>query len=345
MQVLFYNIHSVPNLIRSQDETVMPYLSTEYSPSLLEFYRKYNMDTMNFIYDRTGNTPHYINVKPNMFPFPKCDGFSKSFEQVVVERAKELLSYNKPICVVWSGGIDSTLALFALIKYANDPKQITVYGTYASIVESGDLFENYILPTGVNHRITVSSKKEFLDDSCIYVTGYMGNQLFGPTDNHSANSKVVMFHHQFNSDDIEDPYEGCVNDELLEFLKPSIQASPRKIETVRDLRWYLIFNFDWYTAKYDMMVDTKNFDKVHHFFDSDDFQRYALTTKEPFTKVKGDSLTHRWVMRELIAEYSGDSYYAWNKPKGVSSLSNRNPSWLFLDENYNLILSKANQNI
>ena len=94
-----------------------------------------------------------------------------------------------------------------------------------------------------------------------------------------------------------------------------------------------------------MMVDTKNFDKVHHFFDSDDFQRYALTTKDPFTKVKGNPLTHRWVMRELISEYSKDSYYAWNKPKGVSSLSNRNPSWLFLDENYNLIVSKSNQNI
>lgn len=344
-EVLYYNVFTVPDLIAAGESLVEPYLSKDYSKDLVSLYKKYKMDTVNVVYDRTNQVPHYINFKPNLFPIPESFGFNKSFHQIVEERAKELLSLNKPINVVWSGGIDSTLVLFALIHFCNDPSQITVYGTYNSILESGNLFEKHILPRGVKYRITPSSQKEFKDSDSIYVTGFMGNQLFGPTDDFSKNSSISLFHHQFNSDDIEDPYENCVQPELLEFLLPSIKASPRKIETVRDLRWFLIFNFDWYTGKYDAMVATDNRDKIYHFFDTDDFQRYAVTTKEPFTKVKGNSLTHRWVMRELIEEFSGDKHYAWNKPKGISNLSNKNPDWLFLLEDYELIVNKTNHNI
>jgi hypothetical protein len=344
-EVLYYNVFSVPNVIETNRELVAPYLSKDYSDSLFSLYRKYKMDAVNVVYDRTNKTPHYINFKKDLFPIPDYVGFNKDFSQIVEERAKELLILNKQINVVWSGGIDSTLALFALIKFCNDPSQITVYGTYNSILESGNLFEKYILPRGVRYRITPSSQKEFKDPDAIYVTGFMGNQLFGPTDDFSKNSTITLFHHQFNSIDVDDPYETCVHPELLDFLLPSIKASPRKIETVRDLRWFLIFNFDWYTGKFDAMVTTDNRDKVYHFFETDDFQRYAVTTKEPFTKVKGNSLTHRWVMRELIEEYSGDSYYAWNKPKGISNLSNKNPSWLFLLENYELVVDKSNHHV
>jgi hypothetical protein len=303
------------------------------------------MDTQNFVYDRTGTIPHYINIKPNLAVIPTVDNFNKSFETVVKERCEELLSYGKTINVVWSGGIDSTLALFGLIKYANDKSQIKVYGTYSSILESGDMFDRYILPLGIEHKISVTKTKEFEDSDQIYVTGFMGNQLFGPTDDFSKNSAVTLFHHQFNYEDPLAHYSKCITDEMFEFLKPMIEASPKKIETVRDLRWWFIFNLDWYTAKFDALVNTKNRSDVFHFFDTEDFQRYAISTKEPFTKVVGDSLTHRWVMRELIEEYSGNKHYAWNKTKGVSNLSNSNPSWMFLLEDYSLVTSKPNFNI
>lgn len=345
MQVLYYNVFSVPPLIRKHKSIVEPFLSPNYTEELFANYARFGMDTQNFVYDRTGTLPHYINIKEHLAPIPEVLSFNKSFSQVVEERAKELLSQNKPINVVWSGGIDSTLALFALIKFANDPKQITVYGTYASILESGDMFDNNILPSGVNYKITVSKRKEFDNPNEIYVTGFMGNQLFGPTDDFSKNSKVTLFHHQFNYEDPLAEYIKCISEEKLEFLKPLIEASPKKIETVRDLRWWFIFNLDWYTAKFDALVNTENRTNVYHFFDTEDFQRYVLTTKEPFTKEVGNALTHRWEMRQLIEEYSGNSHYAWNKTKGVSNLSNSNPSWMFLMEDYSLVVSVPDHNI
>lgn len=340
MQVLHYNIFTVPTKLKFDDSFLTEYRSKEFSKTLLENYSECGMDSYNFVYDRTGTIPHYMNIKPDLANIPNALGFNKSFEQVVTDRAKELLALNKPISVVWSGGIDSTLALFALIKYANDPSQITIYGTYTSILESGNLFEKYILPTGVKHNIKVSSKKEFKDPEQIYVTGFMGNQLFGPTDDFSSN--VSLFHHQFNYPDPLAPYEYCIDSKKLEFLKPAISQSPKRIETVRDLRWFFIFNFDWYTAKFESLVNSKHKDNVYHFFDTEDFQRYAITTKDPFTKQVGNSLTHRWVMRELIEDYSGNKHYPWHKTKGVSNLSNLNPSWLLLLEDYSLVVSKPN---
>jgi hypothetical protein len=340
MQVLHYNVFSVPERLKCDDSFLVDYRSSQFSKELLDTYAFCGMDSYNFVYDRTGIIPHYMNIKPDLAKIPDASGFSKSFEQVVKERAIELLALNKPISVVWSGGIDSTLALLALIKYTNDPEQITVYGTYTSILESGNLFEKYILPSGVKHHIKVSSKKEFTDPEQIYVTGFMGNQLFGPTDDFS--SKVSLFHHQFNNPDPLAPYEVCIDPEKLEFLKPTIVRSPKKIETVRDLRWFFIFNFDWYTAKFESLVNSAYKNNVYHFFDTEDFQRYAITTKDPFTKEVGNALTHRWVMRELIEDYSGNSHYAWNKTKGVSNLSNLNPSWLLLLEDYSLVVSKPN---
>jgi hypothetical protein len=341
-QILFYNNGFIKQVIPREPEILKDYLVNE---DLFYFYEKHKMN-LNNVYDRTGNVPHYLNMKPNLLPIPDATGFNKSFEQVVKERCLELLSLGKRINVVWSGGIDSTLVLFALIHYAKDPSLITVYGTYNSIMECGELFDKYILPRGVKHKIKISSKRDF--DDCgedeIFVTGFFGNQLFGPTDDFTSNTvktNVSFFHHQFSGDPLDD-YTKYIDDELHEFMLPCIKASPKKIETLRDLRWWFIFNLDWYTAEYSSKISTKQVNNQYHFFGTDDFQRYVLTTKDPFTKETGNSLTHRWVMRELIEEYSGDSYYAWNKPKGVSNLGNPVPTWLLLLEDYSLFYLPKN---
>ena len=341
-QLLYYNINLIKSLdlINKKQENIDEFLAPNHK-ELYTFFDKHKLN-LNSVYDRTGQTPHFLNIKPGLLQIPQIDSsFNKSFRQCVEERTKELVELDKPITVVWSGGIDSTLALFSLMQQVDDLSQITVYGTYSSILESGSLFDNCIKNSGVKYKFKVSSTRDFDDGdpNSIFVTGFFGNQLFGPVDDFTTGkvkTEVSFFHHQFNNEDPLVDYTKCINDELHEFLLPSIKASPKKIETLRDLRWWLIFNYDWYTAEYSTRIATKQQDNQYHFFNTDDFQKYVLTTKEPFTKDVGKPLTHRWVMRELIEEYSGDSYYAWNKPKGISSLGNPIAPWLFLLEDYSV---------
>jgi hypothetical protein len=325
--------------VHRNNPNVQEFLSKDYTDSLFDTYQKFGLNAHNVVYDRTKQIPHYLNITPDMHPMPsKIDGYNKSFWEITETRAKQILSLNKPINVMWSGGIDSTYILFVLKHFANDPDQIRVYGTYNSIIESGDLFDR-VIKKNFKYTINVARQNNlnFEDPNCVYISGMCGNQLFGPTDNFFANGKEAMFHHTLGTPEtIYESYEDNINESLLEFLSPIIKSSPRKIETVADLRWYCIFNMDWYTAVYEhkTQLSEEQFKRIHGFFDSFEFQEWAINTKEPFTKIKGNPNTHRWQMREILADMFLEKHYANFKDKRISAFSIQNPYWIFLLDNY-----------
>jgi hypothetical protein len=327
--------------MKSQRSLMQPFLSNE--SHVFDTYEKFGLNRYNAVYDRSGNVPHYLNMDPAAHPFPdNLSGFNKSFYQVSEERCKQLLSFNKPINVMWSGGLDSTYALFLLHHLANDKDQVRVYGTYNSIIESGDLFDRRIKDK-IKYDISIAkNNNNKYNDDAIYVSGMCGNQLFGPTDNMFANGGKAMFHHTLGTPTtIYESYKDNVNPEFIEFLKPAIDASPRKIETVADLRWYCIFNLDWYTAIYEhkILLEEERSNRIHGFFNSDDFQRWAITTKEPFTKVKGNPNTHRWQMRQILDEVFGESHYAKNITKKISNFGITDSDWiLLLNRNHTVMM-------
>jgi hypothetical protein len=337
-KVLHYNIGSVCETINSGKLIkILPYLNNNFSHALYKKYEKFGLNR-NAVYDRTGAIPHFINMSP-IHPMPDYDPtFNKSFYQVAEERAKELLAIGKPIRVCWSGGIDSTFTLYFLSKFANDKSQVQLYGTFASIIESGDAWDKHI-KNKFTFEINVfpSTKIKTIDDDFIYVSGFQGNQLFGPTDNFFASNRdVAFFHHTLGTKEtIYEDYKKYIAPELLEFLQPSIDLSPRKIETICDLRWYCIFNMDWYNGLYTMRgeMNRKAISRTHHFFDSIEFQKWAIHTNDPFTKVRGDANTHRWQMREFLAD-CGLKDYAKTKSKAISNFSSLSGNWAFLTENY-----------
>lgn len=342
-EILYYNTHLVPDLIKSEHRGIFPFLSDSYKPELLLSYDKFGLNKHNMIYDRSGNLPHYLNIVKDAHPIPKNqDNFNKHFLEICIARAKEILAHNKPVYVMWSGGIDSTFILLLLQHYANDKDQVRIYGTYNSIIESGDLFDRR-LKNDFIYRIDVPSDNQFsynIED-CFFVSGMCGNQLFGPTDDYFSTSDNALFHHTLGTPEtIYEDYRTNVDSELLEFLDPVIKNSPRKIETVNDLRWYCIFNLDWYTALYEhrTLVPKERAERILPFFDTLDFQLWAINTKEPFTKIKGDPNTHRWQMREFLSEV-GEVDFAKNKPKRISNFNVNNSKWLFLLKDFHNILT------
>lgn len=335
MSVLYYNPSLVSKILNENPSLLenTPFFSGDHN--LFRSYDKFGLNKHNAVYDRTGKLGHFLNITSNLHPIPnKTD--CKSFYDISIDRAKELLSHNKQINVMWSGGIDSTYLLY-ILREAGGRDQINVLGTYNSIIESGDLFDKKI-KNDFRCYIKTSSRNDltFIEGDCIYVSGMCGNQLFGPTDDMFATGHTAMFHHTLGTPEtIYEPYEKNIDPELLEFFEPMIQASPRKIETVNDLRWYCIFNLDWYTAIYEhkIMLRPDIATSLHGFFDSEDFQSWAVNTKEPFTKIKGNPNTHRWQMREVLADL-GMEHYANNKSKKISTFSIHEPSWVFLLDGY-----------
>ena len=74
--------------------------------------------------DRSG-TLEVTGLKIIASPIPSADGFNKSIEDVLLERAAEIWAVNKKVNVFWSGGIDSTAVLVALLER---PEVVTSIG-------------------------------------------------------------------------------------------------------------------------------------------------------------------------------------------------------------------------
>lgn len=312
------------------------YLSDNWESILTNYQNSFN--SVKFFYDRTGTIPHFLNIDSGRYPMPDTTNFSLSFEEVVEKRAKELLSIGKPINVSWSGGLDSTFTLFSLAKYANDPSQIKVYCTYNSIIESGDLFDLHIKDRfKYIVRTNTSVEKNYEIDDSIYVTGGMGNDLFSPGTKFGDRDTWMKFKDpgiEFKYL-LDKPYESVLQESNLIFLEDFIKKSPRKIETLEDLRWWVSFSFNWYNCatNFYIGIGPEKSKRIHAFFESDDFQRWAMTNNDPVTKT-GDYSDERWQLRESITEYTGCSKYSLNKTKSTSVLSQFGTEWLFLLNDY-----------
>jgi hypothetical protein len=303
-----------------------------------------NFSKLSFLVDRTKSIPHFLDIDYSYSPIPVNTNTCLDFNTITKNRCLELLSLGKQINVAWSGGIDSTFVLFSLYHYANDPDQIKVYGTYNSIIESGDLFDRFI-----KNKMRYSIKtnhlaiNNFTEQDCIYVTGAMSNQLFTPGLSYNRNRDILLKYKDKFDEGEQDKYnedlarmadkcyKDVLTDECLEFLTPSILSSPKTINTLQDLRWYTLFNYTWYSVLTNCLIglDKDTSSRVHAFFNTDEFQLWSINTKDPVTKT-GDYSDERWQLREAISDYTGDTYYSTHKKKFTSVLSPIPHNWLYL---------------
>jgi hypothetical protein len=316
------------------------YLSENYKEKYHNIKENFPVDK--FFYDRSGTIKHYLNVDSSRNPIPTAKTFDLSFNEVVETRAKELLNLGKPINVAWSGGLDSTFILFTLYHYANDKSQIKVYGTYSSIIESGYMFDKHIKD---KFKFNIHTNKSYennfkIPDNEIVVTGSPGNDLFYKDIDFSVNTydKWMKFKNPVVNPVFvyaDSPYYDVLEDSNLQFLEEFIKKSPRKIEILQDLRWWVCFCFNWYTTVNNCSVGVcpETAKKIHAFYNTEEFQLWSMYNKDPTTKV-GDYSDDRWQLREMIAEYTGDTFYANNKQNFLSVLSSFGDKWLFLLNDY-----------
>jgi len=319
-----------------------------------------NFGTKVCLIDRTQSIPHFLDIDYSYCPIPNDKNFNLDFHTVTKNRCIELLSLGKQINVSWSGGLDSTYILFSLYNYADDKSQIKVYGTYNSIIESGDLFDRFI-KNRINYTIELNhtsfSKSKYDEDNCIYVTGSMANQLFTPGLTFNIKRDPILKLKDYELHGIPDVYnetlykvadlsfETVLTDECLEFLQPLVNNSVKKINTIQDLRWYLNFNCYWYNVLTNAYVglEKDKINRIHAFFNTDEFQLWSITNKDPVTKT-GDYTDERWQIRETISEYIKDSYFSKNKKKFTSVFSPLRNNWLYFSSDYSTRFYDASKN-
>ena len=256
-------------------------------------------------------------------------GQPKSFDylDICLQRAQELLDTNQHINVLWSGGLDSTVALFSFLRQAKHLDQLSIVCTFESILESGRLFDLAIRNSGVRIKFDQTRDECNLpysydseDPTQLYVNGQCGDQLFGP---------AKSIHQSGISSD--DPWTAGFSQRFLDVIEPSIKFSPRPINTVRDLRWWLFFNHTWTTVLYDDCIE-RPADvgrRIKSFYATPEFQRWSMHTPTYYERTD----QYRWPAKQALSQLIDYPYYIEHKKKSFSYTWNKDAKWYMLDKN------------
>mgnify|MGYP007071584950 CR=1 FL=1 len=276
--------------------------------------------------DRTGATPSLVKTYvPDEHRIPKGKPQSFNFLDLCMSRAQQLLDTGKHITVLWSGGLDSTLLLFALIRQAKHIDQLSVLCTFESILESGGLFDAVIKNLGIRVKVDQTRNNcnlpfsyDHEDHEQIYVTGQCADQLF-----------VSRLFKLPEVDPLEH-WHNVYHPHIIDLVEPSIKFSERPIETVEDFRWWMTFNYSFTTTLYDSCVERPPHvcKRIISFYATPEFQRWAI-----HAPVYRDD-EYRLPAKQALSQLVDYPYYIQHKRKGFSATWRANRRWYALDKNF-----------
>lgn len=259
--------------------------------------------------DRTGLMSHCLYNSDPDHPVPDV-GDPITLEECINQRCEELKHLDNVI-LTWSGGIDSTLAFYAL-KAHGIPFKCTVDGN--SQREYPKLYQEIV--KGQHEGVTAIDLHEALvgDHKPVsnYVTGELGDQMCG------TDKLLSMPHLPHRTRLATEQYKPCAFGEYYAAIE---HVLGRDDLTVAEFAWALNFFFKFTDVrkrctKYFNLEDSQ----THHFFNSVSFQRWAL---QNYSKnVHFEKLTdYKEPYKKYIVDQNGDQNYYEKKIK-VGSLGN-----------------------
>jgi hypothetical protein len=292
-------------------------------------------------------------------PMPSLDlEFSKTYEDCVFERIKELLQISettgKKFRLFYSGGLDSTCILGAFISYLGLEKTaslVELFCSKESIYENPWLWERYIRPG--NFKLLSSHEHSFRwHDNVIYIQGDLNEHLFDPASAHAGWKRFASIHgydHSFSLDKLVEwkvwASNNTVKKETIqiwaEFINKLCSNAPLPITNMNLVSWYQGFNLSFCANHVRVALQSKdrqlpeNFidGKIIQFFASDDFQRWSL--KRHFQNPDNLNTEYKKECKELVLKLIDiPEYTTKNKFPSLPRIWSKRPTGCFIDSNY-----------
>ena len=279
-------------------------------------------------------------------------GFDLSFSQICDGVARRIMEEarqkNVKIQVLWSGGIDSTAALIALVKHLpkGEDVRLEVILSMDSINEYPLFFRKFILKRLPFKVIQPPITNHFAEDALI-VTGEHGDQLFG------SDKLLPLIVNQLAYEDYElilpihlmNKFGNSRKvDKLFQYLEPLIKACPQPIVSTFDLFWWLNFTIKWQQVSLRLPVFTFQNDvhslysRFRHFFRDEQFQLWSLNNHA--NRAAPDLAAYKLPAKEYIFNYTKDAEYLQSKSKEPSLkhvIINRNKQG---DQRYRVMMNE-----
>lgn len=265
----------------------------------------------------------------------------KSFAELCEQRAEEILTKvgNYNIAVAWSGGLDSTCVMASILDKV-DPNNLTVVMNDSSIAEYPWFYDTYIkdkiktIPME-RHSVDLITSR-IVDQGGVYLTGEIGDQLFGSIHYASYNDQS----------DLLKPWETLLEDvspETVNVYTRLVASCPVPMTSVKMFWWWMNYAWKYQGVQLRMIMGANNAkleENVFHFFDGKGFNDYTMYTdiEEKYPGI--DPKNYKMPMKNYILSKTGDEDYAKNKMKVISLYIVKGKLWqtftpLSIDTNWN----------
>jgi hypothetical protein len=259
----------------------------------------------------------------------------RDFDSICYDRYDRILrstiESGKRLVIFYSGGIDSTLIAALALRHTDFNKHkdhLLLALSEDSIRENPVFWRQHLLPAFGSRIVNASGFHALIsDDDNVCLTGEFADNIFG-----SLTVKSYMdntgdrdaIHKDFRSTGMgwllnkitnAAHRDGCVG------LMESIFAThPVGCNTNHDCFWWLNFVLKWQAVKMRLISHAPTAELVNlmahrvvHFFETKEFQDWAVLTDEP--KVGKDWFSYKLPAKNLIYSLNGDEYYLKWKTK------------------------------
>lgn len=255
---------------------------------------------------------------------------------------KQQLEHFKRVYVFWSGGIDSTLILSAILKNWNveDLRYLTVVCNEDSINEHSNFYNNFI-----KDKLEVVSSDLFFKNEltfqidCVYVTGDSGDTMIGYTELENFNKMYPNIYNKSYKKHSKELVEYFGNGPLGYYsykrIVQSLQQQNLDFDTVFDFLWWIEFNWAYSLEVYYMLwsycllpdyIDTKTFMKnnVFNWFGDIRYQHWAMSAVGTDQRIQNTIQSFKYSYKKYIYEFDQDLDYFLTKPRVSSVIKSRN---------------------
>jgi hypothetical protein len=284
------------------------------------------------------------NLTHTSMPDYDCN-FNLTWNEITDQRArqieKRMWEENKKIVVLWSGGIDSTCIMSAILKNF-DPisrSQVVVACTLDSVVENPVFYTKHILPNfktiDTNHFI---DKILPASTDILMVEGFGADTLtmsMTPSlDVHMAikNSNLLTQDWKKNPDELIAYLAQVTKNKnfatwYYERTQENIESTGLPIETYFDFLWWMGFNCDyqswavhnWFFSCQHLKLNWSELNnKTIGWYRTDHYQLWALKNIGPNIKHGSTLGSFKKHPKQYIYNYDGNEYY-WRYKTKVNS--------------------------
>lgn len=309
------------------------------------------------------STPWPQKIPPG-FEMPTYDpDFSKNFNDVSDERAKEIAhlinTKNQKFVVMYSGGIDSTVIMAALIKNLSEEelKNISVCANIHTMIENPVFWKKFIWNKFELFDSSVYKYDDLIEKGYRPITADEGDCIFGTMGfldlqqnygfhlnklSEKSRLKLESLKDKMTSSDVHYseykdliishwslPNDTTVGELWYEKFEKNIKTSSVPVISLHDYYWWLLFNLKWLSCAMRIPIylndrmDCKKVieDWAINWFRTESYQKWSMVNNNNGEKIQFTATTYKMAARRYIHDLDKNDWYFFFKQK-IGSLGN-----------------------